>query len=91
MKLSKKELAALSRIEREKAFHGDSLVLAKAYRKLESENEALIDVIEHCGYDPEDCIDCGGPPHNEHCRFWKIRYLSSYYESVMEGKGMSDG
>ena len=41
MKLSKKEIAALVRIEREKAFHGDPLILAKAYRQLETEYEKL--------------------------------------------------
>jgi len=50
-------------------------------RKLEEENEALIDALEHCGYDPDDCIDCGGPPHNEWCRLWKIRHLLSYWEA----------
>lgn len=35
--------------------------------------EGLEDALEHCGYDPTDCIDCGGPPHNEWCRFWKLR------------------
>ena len=35
--------------------------------------EELKDALEHCGYDPTDCIDCGGPPHNEWCRFWKLR------------------
>ena len=39
----------------------------------EEEREALIDALEHCGYDKRDCIDCGGPPHNEWCRFWKLR------------------
>ena len=35
--------------------------------------ELLVDALEHCGYDETDCIDCGGPPHNEWCRFWKLR------------------
>ena len=42
--------------------------------------EVLIDALNHCGYDPDDCIDCGGPPHNEWCRFWKVRHLLSYWE-----------
>ncbi len=40
----------------------------------------LTDALEHCGYDPEDCIDCGGPPHNEWCRFWKLRHVLSYWK-----------
>ena len=40
-----------------------------------NEHAKLLDALEHCGYDPTDCIDCGGPPHNEHCRFWKLRHL----------------
>ena len=40
---------------------------------LEKRVEELEDALEHCGYDPTDCIDCGGPPHNEWCRFWKLR------------------
>ena len=39
MKLSKTELAALSRIEGGKAFHGDPLILARAYRRLEAMGE----------------------------------------------------
>ncbi len=35
--------------------------------------EGLEDALVHSGYDPTDCIDCGGPPHNEWCRFWKLR------------------
>ena len=50
-------------------------------RKLEADNETLLDALEHCGYDPEDCIDCGGPPHDEHCRFWKLKHLLSYWEA----------
>lgn len=45
------------------------------YANLEAENEMLLDALAHCGYDPEDCIDCGGPPHNEYCRFWKLRHI----------------
>ena len=41
--VSKQELAALSRTEAEKAFFGDPLLLANAYRKLEAENEELQD------------------------------------------------
>jgi len=40
--------------------------------KLEAEVADLMDALYHSGYDPEDCIDCGGPPHNEWCRFWKL-------------------
>ena len=47
----------------------------------EVENEMLVDALEHCGYDPEDCIDCGGPPHNEYCRFWKLRHILSFFET----------
>ena len=43
--------------------------------ELSAENEKLQDAIYHSGYDWEDCIDCGGPPHNEYCRFWKLRHL----------------
>ena len=42
---------------------------------LEEENELLQDALYHSGYDWTDCIDCGGPPHNEYCRFWKLRHL----------------
>ena len=58
MKLSKKELAALSRIEDEKAFFGDPLLLAHAYRKLEEENEALRKCLQSArGYlDPSPII-----------------------------------
>ena len=37
--------------------------------------DLLVDALEHCGYDERDCIDCGGPPHNESCRFWKLRRI----------------
>lgn len=56
--------------------------LKRRIKELEEENEALIDALNHCGYDPDDCIDCGGPPHNEHCRFWKLRHLLSYWDSA---------
>ena len=49
--------------------------------QLEADNEALIDALNHCGYDPDDCIDCGDSPHNKWCRFWKIRHLLSYWET----------
>jgi len=42
--------------------------------------ELLIDALEHCGYNPDDCIDCGGPPHEETCRFWKLRNILSYWQ-----------
>ena len=48
----------------------------------EAENEALLDALEHCGYDPEDCIDCCGPPCNDTCRFWKLRHVLSYWEEI---------
>ena len=48
--------------------------------KLEDTVAELTDALEHCGYDPDDCIDCGGPPHNEWCRFWKLRHILSYWE-----------
>ena len=41
----------------------------------DEENELLQDALYHSGYDWEDCIDCGGPPHDEQCRFWKLRHL----------------
>ena len=41
--------------------------------------DAMLDSLEHCGYDPDDCIDCGGPPHNEWCRFWKLRHILIYW------------
>lgn len=50
-------------------------------RRLMTENEKLVDALEHCGYDPEDCIECGGPPCNETCRFWKLRDVLSYWET----------
>ena len=49
-------------------------------RKFEDTYWDLIDALNHCGYGPDDCIDCGGPPHNEWCRFWKIRHLLDYWE-----------
>ena len=57
------------------------LSIISEIRKLEADNETLLDALEHCGYDPEDCIDCGGPPHDEHCRFWKLKHLLSYWEA----------
>ena len=42
-------------------------------KALEAKLSKMEDALEHCGYDPTDCIDCGGPPHNEWCRFWKLR------------------
>ena len=59
----------------------NDFAVALTIRALKAENEALIDALNHCGYDPNDCIDCGGPPHNEWCRFWKVRHLLSYWES----------
>ena len=41
--------------------------------QLEDKLEVMEDALVHCGYDVTDCIDCGGPPHNEWCRFWKLR------------------
>lgn len=52
----------------------------KELEQLQADNEMLLDALEHCGYDPEDCIDCGGPPHNEWCRFWKLRHVLSCFE-----------
>ena len=57
----------------------------KAIAQLEAENEGLMDALDHCGYDPTDCIDCGGPPHNEHCRFWKLRHLGLWDDALKEG------
>ena len=48
---------------------------AREHAALKRENEMLFDALVHSGYDPNDCIDCGGPPHNEHCRFWKLRNI----------------
>ena len=63
----------------------DYLKICKNYandlRKLLEQNERLVDALEHCGYDSEDCIDCGGPPHNDTCRFWKLRHVLSYWEA----------
>ncbi len=42
------------------------------------------DALEHCGYDPTDCIDCGGPPHNKWCRFWKLRDVVPLLFSLAE-------
>jgi len=55
----------------------DGMALNDSFKidRLEAENAALVDALYHSGYDPEDCIDCGGPPHNEQCRFWKLRHL----------------
>ena len=49
--------------------------LEERIAELSAENEKLQDAIYHSGYDWDDCIDCGGPPHNEYCRFWKLRHL----------------
>ena len=48
-------------------------VVSEERDSLEQRVERYRDALEHCGYDPTDCIDCGGPPHNEWCRFWKLR------------------
>jgi hypothetical protein len=58
----------------------NDFAVALTIRELYAQNELLIDALEHCGYDPEDCIDCGGPPHNDTCRFWKLRHVLSYWE-----------
>ena len=50
--------------------------------ELQDDRDALLDALYHCGYDPDDCIDCGGPPHNEWCRFWKLRHILSYWEET---------
>lgn len=50
------------------------------YSELEDTVAESVDALEHCGYDPDDCIDCGGPPHNEWCRFWKLRHILSYWK-----------
>ncbi|KKL83780.1 hypothetical protein LCGC14_1971260, partial [marine sediment metagenome] len=34
-------------------------------KALEARLSKMEDALEHCGYDPTDCIDCGGQPHNE--------------------------
>ena len=53
---------------------------------LEQRVEGLEDALEHCGYDPTDCIDCGGPPHNEWCRFWKLRDVVPLLFALAEEK-----
>ena len=53
--------------------------------ELVAENEMLLDALVHSGYDPDDCIDCGGPPHNEYCRFWKVRHLLPF-DMVLTGE-----
>jgi hypothetical protein len=56
------------------AFHEPVVIVyARELNALEQQVEGLEDALEHCGYDPTDCIDCGGPPHNKWCRFWKLR------------------
>ena len=60
--------------------------LESRQHQLEAENEALREALDHCGYDPTDCIDCGGPPHNEHCRFWKLRHLGLWADALKEGE-----
>ena len=66
-----------------KAFDWSAVKVAE----LKAENEALLDALVHSGYDPEDCIDCGGPPHNEHCRFWKVRHLLPF-DMVLTGEDL---
>ena len=56
-------------------------------RKLEEENDLLQDALYHSGYDWDDCIDCGGPPHDEHCRFWKLRHLFPLWFEGQEDNG----
>ena len=51
---------------------------------LEARLSDVEDALEHCGYDPTDCIDCGGPPHNKWCRFWKLRDVVPLLFSLAE-------
>ena len=70
-----------------KLLANEQAMLNKRYEQMEqlkTERDALVDTLEHCGYDPEDCIDCGGPPHNKWCRFWKLRHILSYWEEEIE-------
>ena len=53
--------------------HGHMDYMYERIKELVAEHDMLTDALEHCGYDPLDCIDCGGPPHNDTCRFWKLR------------------
>ena len=64
------------------ADYGPTGTMVAHLRRLLEANERLVDALEHCGYDPEDCIDCGGPPHDDTCRFWKLRNILSYWEEA---------
>ena len=89
----------VAQLEEENAELKDMLAIYKVLRdahkshrrSLKRENEQLQDALYHSGYDWTDCIDCGGPPHNEHCRFWKLRHLfplwfEDAHADTLEGK-----
>jgi hypothetical protein len=61
-------------------YETEAKVLNNRINDLQCKLELALDTIEHSGYDPDDCIDCGGPPHNEHCRFYRLRDLLSFWD-----------